>query len=340
MTTIDYTHADARIYRQELADFLPGKILDSHVHLLYPTDFPSDFAFEPTSIYTKFGSVFALEDCRRWMATLLPEQTFSLNAFGHPGPEVNRDTSAAAVGKIVDHETCFGMALVGSDDTADALERRVRDNHLIGLKPYQSMVTTKPTTDVEVNDLLTDDQLALANDMHLAITFHIPGTQRLADDTNRAQMVALCRRWKNIRFIFAHIGRAYWLSNVEGHLTELADCPNAYFDTAMVNHNEVLAYTFNHFPRERLLFGTDIPVSLLRGKSVEINNQYAYVMAENYRIGTTIHDPHSTVRFTSFFYEQLRGIKRAAAAAHWSRRDVKNFFHTNAYNLFKGIPHG
>ena len=303
------------------------------------TDFPADYVHSPTSVLSKFGCQVTLDDCRDWMETILPEQRFSLNAFGFPDMAVDRGASAAYLGGIVDNETCFGMALVGSDDTADTLRRRLAENHLIGLKPYQDMVTTKPADAIEVDDLLTTEQLALAEELGLAITFHIPGIRRLADDNNRAQMVAMCRRWKNATFIFAHIGRAYWISNIEGHLAELADCPNAYFDMSMITHNEVMTYAFKHFPRERMLFGTDTPISVLKGKSVEINNDYAYLIAEDYRFGTTIHDPQSTVTFTLFFYEQLRSIKRAAAAANWSRRDVERFFHTNAYELLKGIRH-
>ena len=340
MVPIDYTENDRAIYHHELADFLPGKILDAHVHLLQKSDFPADHTFGPTDMLTKFGCQLTLDDCRLWMDTLLPDQSVSYNTFGFPHLAANRDANAAYIGSLVDNETHFGMALVGSDDSVDTLSHRITDNHLIGLKPYQNLVRTKPIEAVEVNDLLTTDQLALADELGLAITFHIPGKNRMADDKNRAQMVALCRRWKNITFIFAHIGRAYWISNIEGHLAELAHCPNAWFDTSMVNHTDVLTYTFKHFPRERLVFGTDIPISLLKGKSVEINNQYAYLMAENYRIGTAMYDPQSTVTFTFFFYEQLRAIKRSAAAANWSTSDIERYFHTNAYELFKGIHHG
>jgi hypothetical protein len=137
-----------------------------------------------------------------------------------------------------------------------------------------------------------------------------------------------------VKIIFAHIGRAYYLSNVIGFLDGIAACPNAYVDSAMVNHEGVLEYTFRNFPRNRILFGSDAPVAFLRGKSVEINNQYAYLMGEEYAIGTSIHDARHAVSFTTFFYEQLRGIKLAAERAGWSGREVEDFFFNNASRLF------
>ena len=105
----------------------------------------------------------------------------------------------------------------------------------------------------------------------------------------------------------------------------------------MVNHADVLEYTFRHFPRDRILFGSDAPIACLPGKSVEINNQYAYLMGEDYEIGTSIYDAQHAVTFTSFFYEQLRGIKLAAARAGLSRDEVEGILFNNAHRLFADV---
>jgi hypothetical protein len=163
---------------------------------------------------------------------------------------------------------------------------------------------------------------------------HIPRPGRLADPVNQTQMVELCRLYPKAKIIFAHIGRAYYLKSVLGALEGIAACPNAYLDTAMINHEGVLEYAFSHFPRERILFGADAPFALLRGKSVEINDQYAYLLGENYAMGTAIYDAAHAVAFTTFFYEQLRGIKLAAQRAGLSRSEIKGFFFDNAHQVF------
>ncbi|HRT30671.1 MAG TPA: amidohydrolase family protein, partial [Kiritimatiellia bacterium] len=170
-----------------------------------------------------------------------------------------------------------------------------------------------------------------------AITLHIPREERLADPVNQRQMVEICRRYPNATIIFAHIGRAYYLSNVTGFLDGIAACGNAYIDTAMVNHEGVLEYAFRHFPRERILFGSDAPIAFLRGKSVEVNNQYAYLMGEDYAIGSAIYDAAHAVRFTFFYYEQLRGIRTAAERAGLSRQEIENLFFNTAFHLFRSV---
>ena len=185
--------------------------------------------------------------------------------------------------------------------------------------------------------MLPAAQMQAADERGLAITLHIPRPGRLADPLNQSQMVELCRRYPRAQIIFAHIGRAYYLNNVIGFLDGIAACPNAYLDTAMVNHEGVLEHTFKNFPRDRILFGSDAPVAFLRGKSVEINNQYAYLMGEDYEIGTSICDTKHAVTFTTFFYEQLRGIKLAAERAGLSGSEIENIFFHNANRLFTAV---
>ncbi len=334
---IDYTDADKEIYESELRGFLPEKILDAHVHIFDQSCKVPGTEFSPNNVYQKFGGVFSYEQCLEWAAALMPEQKFHLNCFGQPSFESDLEASADYCGKISDNQRCFGMALVSPHDSAEAVISRVERNRLIGYKPYLNFVDWKEPGDITIYDMLPAAQMEAADERGLAITLHIPRSGRLADSVNQEQMVALCRRYPNTSIIFAHIGRAYYLSNVTGFLDGIADCPNAYIDTAMVNHEGVLEYAFNNFPRERILFGTDAPIAFLRGKSVEINNQYAYLMGEDYAIGSTIFDTNQAVTFTSFYYEQLRGIKLASERAGLKRRDVENLFFNNAESLLRSV---
>ena len=335
--SIDVNDSDRQIYERELKDFLPPRIFDSHLHLFDRSCLLPTYQCPPRSVFTKFGGVFSIEQCLSWAKALLPEQEFHLNSFGMPSYDSDLDASAAYSGRISDNRRSFAMALVSPHDTAEAVIRRVECNHLIGYKPYLDFVDWKERREITIHDMLPAAQMEAANDRGLAITLHIPRPGRLADPLNQVQMVELCRRYPKTQIIFAHIGRAYYLSNVIAFLDGIAACPNAYVDTAMVNHEGVLEYAFRNFPRERILFGSDAPVAFLRGKSVEINNQYAYLMGEDYEIGASIYDSRHTVSFATFFYEQLRGIKLAAQRAGLSRAEIENLFFHNASRLFQAV---
>jgi len=334
---IDFNEADRQIYERELRDFLPARIFDAHVHLLDRTCLRPGVQLPPKSFYQKFGGMFTLEQCLAWAKAFLPEQEFHLNGFGHPSQESDLDASADYTGRISDNARFFGMAMVAPYDTAEAVIRRVERNRLIGYKPYLAFVDWKESRAITIHDMLPAAQMEAADERGLAVTLHIPRSERLADPLNQSQMVEICRRYPRTRIIFAHIGRAYYLQNVIGMLDGIAACPNAYVDTAMVNHEGVLEYAFRNFPRDRILFGSDAPVAGLRGKSVEINNQYAYLMGEDYEVGTSIYDAHQAVAFTTFFYEQLRGIKLAAERAGLTRSEIEGLFFNNASRLFRAV---
>ncbi len=331
--SIDYTDADRRVYERELRGFLPEKIMDAHIHIFDQSCLNEGAKFSAQNVFHKFGGVFSFEQCLKWAGKWLPDQRFHLNCFGQPSFESDLEASADYCGKISDNKRYFGMALVSPHDSAEAITRRVERNHLIGYKPYLDFVDWKEPRDITIGDMLPAPQMEAADARGLAVMLHIPRGERLADPVNQRQMVELCQRYPRTQIIFAHIGRAYYLSNVTGFLEGIAACPNAYIDTAMVNHEGVLEYAFKHFPRERILFGSDAPIAFLRGKSVEINNQYAYLMAEDYAIGSSIFDAHQAVTFTSFYYEQLRGIKLAAERSDLDRVEIENLFFNNAQRL-------
>ncbi|MCE9613934.1 MAG: amidohydrolase [Lentisphaerae bacterium] len=333
--SVDISDADRELYARELRAFLPARIFDAHIHLFDRACLVPGYQFPPRNCFSKFGGAFTLEQYLAGMAAMLPEQECHFNSFGLPSYDADLDASAAYSGRISDNRGRFAMALVCPSDTAAAVRRRVLENRLIGYKPYLDFVKGKSRNDVTIHDMLPTAQMAVAEELGLAIMLHIPRAERLADPVNQAQLVELCRRYPAVRIIVAHIGRAYYLDAVKGLLDGIAACPNAYVDTAMVNHEGVLEYTFRHFPRDRILFGSDAPIAFLRGKSVEINRQYAYLMAEAYDIGTSIYDARGAVSFTTFYNEQLRGMRLASERAGLTRAEIEDVFFNNASRLFR-----
>lgn len=334
---IDYRPSDREVYQRELRDFLPARIFDAHVHLFDGSCLRPGAEFSARSCYRKFGGVSTCEHYLAWMAALLPEQEVHLNSFGQPSHQSDLDASAVYSGRLADNQRRFGMALVSPHDAPAAALRRVTANRLIGYKPYLKFVDWKQSGEITIHDMLPASLMETAHERGLAVTLHIPRPGRLADPVNQAQMVELCRRYPAAQIVFAHIGRAYYRSGVIGFLDGVASCPNGWLDTAMVNHEGVLEYALRHFPRDRLLFGSDAPIAFLHGKSVEINNQYAYLMEEDWDVGTSLHDARGAVTFTTFFYEQLRGIRLAAERAGLSSGEVEDIFFNNASRLFRSV---
>ena len=81
---------DSRIYREELAPYLPEKIHDCHAHVWKKSDFPADFEISPKSYMNRFGGEFTPDMFRAVMKELLPEQKFTFTGFGCPNRHTDR----------------------------------------------------------------------------------------------------------------------------------------------------------------------------------------------------------------------------------------------------------
>jgi hypothetical protein len=335
--TVDLKALDRKIWSEELDEFLPERIFDTHMHLFDSSCIIPGTAFAPKTFFHKFGGTFSQQQFLNWAEEWLPGRILSACHFGFPSFDFDLDASAIYSGSISDNRQFFGLALVAPRDSGETVRERTIGNGLLGYKPYLDFVEDKPKDEVTIHDMLPAAQMKVANELGLVIMLHIPRPGRLADPVNQKQMVELCRSYPNAKIIFAHIGRAYWMKNVIGFLKGIASCSNAYIDTAMVNHEGVLAYAFENFPRERILFGSDAPIACLRGRSIETNDNYAYLMGEDYEIGSSIYDADHAAEFTSFYYEQLCGIRLAASRAGLTPEEIENILFGNANRLFSGV---
>jgi len=321
------TEHDRAVYREEFAGRLPAKIFDSHVHIVCKRSFPADWPSTNISYVAKTGNEFTVEKFFGWYKEFLPDVEMSLAGFGPPAMRVDR-SDAANFG--TDNRRIFGLRLLSAYDPVELVESDIRKFRLAGVKPYANMALKTPGREVELLDFFTPEQLEMLNRLKLIAVVHIPRKMRLEDPLNRRQMKQLCEKYPDITFVFAHIGRAYYQRCATGYVDEFVEFPNAWWDTAMINHEGVLKYTFDHFPAERILFGTDAPIAFLHGKSVEINNQYAYVTPEDFHDGTTLNDTTGKIQYVPFLYEQLRSV----LALDLPRQVLEGFLFDNAHDLY------
>ena len=324
------TEHDREVYREEFAGRLPTKIFDSHVHIVYKRSFPADWPSTNISYVAKTGNDFTVEKFFEWYKKFLPDVEMSLAGFGPPSMRVDR-SDAADIGQ--DNKRIFSLRLLSAYDPVESVEADIRKYRLAGVKPYSNMALKTPEREVELLDFFTPEQLEMLNRLKLIAVVHIPRKMRLEDPLNRRQMKYLCEKYPDITFVFAHIGRAYYRRCATGYVDEFVEFPNAYWDTAMINHEGVLKYTFDHFPAERILFGTDAPIAFLHGKSVEIDNHYAYVTPEDFHDGTTLNDTTGKLQYVPFLYEQLRSVLSLGLP----RKTLEDFFYNNAHNLYTAV---
>jgi len=322
-----------KIWREEFEDFVPARVLDFHVHVwnnaCVPPGTTWDCAGNPLREYT-------FDDLRQDLADAYPGRWAGAVCFGMPDVRYDLACNNGYIVDGCDAERFFAFRLIDPHEEPAAVRRDVEQAGYVGFKPYLDYVRKADPNLVEIHEMLPADIMRIADDMQLIVMLHIPRRGRLADPLNQRQIVELCRAWPRARIVLAHIGRAYYLKNIVGQLDPLRDLPNLYYDLTMVNHWEVMEYLFRNVPHDRILYGTDIPIALAGGKSVEINDQYTYVTPVPWSL--SISDDHRKLVFTSFLYEELRAIKRAVERSGLPRSFVEDVFHNNGMRLLRTVP--
>lgn len=322
-----------RIFDEELNDFLPQKIFDIHVHVA-----PAE-TLQPIGEFSCGGvpiSSYTYDELAADLDMAFPGRHTEALCFGFPYPILDHDGNNAYVGGAADFKRFYPLRLLDPRrDNAEAVNSDIDRLGFLGLKPYPDYARPSDIPNAEIPEMLPDWAMEIAHERGLIVMLHIPRPGRLEDPLNRRQLHELCTRWPGAKVILAHVGRSYYLRGVRGFLDDLRSLPNLYFDFAMVQHWEVMAYLFQNVPISKVLFGSDIPIALAQGKAVEINHQYTYVTPRPWPLALC--DEKKKLRFTSFLNEELRAIRQAATAANLTPSDVSAVFYDNPKNLVEEV---
>ncbi|MBI5094624.1 MAG: amidohydrolase family protein [Candidatus Hydrogenedentes bacterium] len=325
-----------QIFDEELDAFLPKRILDFHVHVVNEGVLPADNPFHAggpaIQRYTFEELATDLDEC-------FPGRENSAVCFGIPQVDADHRLNNNYIASRCDNTKFFGLRLLDTHrDDAESVRRDLEGGKLLGLKPYPVYPRKANEADVEIPEMLPDWAMEIVNDLGALVMLHIPRRARLADPLNQRHIVELCSKYPRAKVVLAHIGRAYFYKNVVGNLERLKDLPNLYFDLAMLNSWEVIEYAFRELPAHRILYGSDIPIALAPGKSVEINDQYTYVTPKPWSL--SISDDHGKLVFTSFLYEELRAIRKAVERLGLGPDFIEGLFYGNGIRLLRSVQDG
>lgn len=321
------------IFAAEFDSFLPDAILDFHVHVFPCGVVPAGDSFScsghPIERYD-------LDELNCDLLETYPRRKVSAVCFGFPSPDYDLKENNDYLAERCDRERFFPLRLFDPcNDLADRVAEDLHSKRFLGLKPYPDYVRKSDVNTVDIPEMLPAWAMDIANECGAIIMLHIPRKARLADPLNQRRIIELCRNYPRCKIVLAHIGRAYFLKNILGNLEMLKDLPNLYYDLTMVNHWEVMEYLFQTVAPHKILYGTDIPLALAPGKSVEINDQYTYVTPVPWELSIT--DNHGKLQFTSFLYEELRAVKKAIGRLGLGDDFVEKLFFRNGMALIQSV---
>jgi len=330
-----FREIDRPIYREELAPYLPARIFDAHVHLVRRSDYLP--GIRPEKLKTTgpepLAKDFTARHLGNTMRRLFPQQRWDALVFHTPSRHVDLERANRWIASLgCRHSNVHPLLIVKPDMKAKELDARVDAGGFVGLKPYLNFARPRRSGETRIGDFLTRDHMAVAVARGLVVILHIPRKKRAADPVNIRDLARLCERYPAARIVLAHVGRSYGPYFIEQAIDVLKDFPNLYFDVSAVDDAETLEVVLENTTHKRLVYGSDLPLTLLRGRHLCIN-RHCFFFTEK-RCPNSISPPKGAeFPMTFMLYETVRAILRAWRKRKLPRKALDDIFYRNAANL-------
>lgn len=335
MSNFNLTDYDRLVYENELKDFLPDKIIDAHVHIWDKTcrgkiDHNGGSTWTDLIAYEMTGQ--QLNDC---LASLLPGKETNALVFGSctGGREIENDyvsSQREKFGYPMLYRTSYEM-------TGEELEKEVIKRGCLGIKPYLTFCPPYiPIPEIRIFDFLPHEHLEVANRHGWIVMLHVARSQRLRDKVNIAQLMEIEEKYPNVKLIVAHIGRAYAKEDIGDAFDVLGKTKNMMFDFTANVCDDAIEACIKAVGPKRLIFGSDLPIALMRMYRITENGVYYNVVPRGL-YGDVSNEPHMRETdekdVTIMYYEQIRAMKRVAEKLNLSKEDIEDIFYNNAKRL-------
>ena len=319
------TEADQVFFERELASFLPDRVFDAHTHL-WSSELTS---FEVKGLPPDIGYdeyVELMQDIhpgRVTRALFLPAFSTEKRDQIHIANEWNSRHTA------VDPD-CRGLFFIKPEDDPEWIRQEVKRLGLHGLKCYHLMARVEPTWEADIPDYLPEAAVAVADEEGWVITLHMVKSRGVADAGNIRWIRHYCETYPRMKLILAHSARGFQPThNLEG-LPQLTGLGNLYFDTSAncepIAHQAII----RHMGHEKLMYGTDLPASHGRGRSLGAADSFLWLGEDS----PVWHEKHMTIDPVLTGLEHLRSVKWACWSERLSDSEVEDIFWNNAAQLF------
>ncbi len=326
-----YTVLPADLEMIELyKDILPRRIFDAHAHLYTKESAPH--AWSESGSFRR--EVCHIADYRTDMAPFYPGvKEMHMNAIPMPDAVLS-DSQNGLRDRINAHASAQASANLGSvasayvlmDDTVADIEKMICAPSVRAIKCYWYAAKKKDGESCMIKDFLPEGAWEVASAGEIPIVLHMMHPEALADERNLSYILKMTDRHPDAPLVLAHCARAF--ASWTGALTvgKLASCENVWFDMAAIAEPAPMMACIKASGGKRVMWGTDYPICMFRGKPVSLGKGFYWLPAEAY--------PQS-VEPALLITESLLAFRQAALLLDLDRTDLDRIFYDNAIRLFK-----
>jgi glutamate-1-semialdehyde 2,1-aminomutase len=315
-----------RAAAEELQTRLPERIFDAHAHVYRVADFSA-----PPTLAAGGPREVGLQHWREALGEQVGPERFR-GGLLLPYPAKDLDVPSAndfVLAEATGDSRCRVAVVVTPQSRRSEFESHLACPQVAGFKPYHVFSTHEPTFDSPLAGFVPDWVWELAHGHGKMILLHLVKDRALADPSNQAEILALCRRFPNAQLVLAHAARGFHAPNTVKGIDSLLSLPNLWFDTSAVCETEAIAAILDRFGPRRLMWGSDFPVSQLHGRCVTIGTGFAWVTDDHVAWDNQFFGKPLVVGL-----ESLRATLGAAEQLGLNQNDLQDIFCDNARRLF------
>ena len=323
----DWTFTDAdRALAQKLQARLPERIFDSHAHpyrrehIRPPGPFLADGPEEGNYACWRehLGRQLGVERLCGALLTPFPSRDGDID-------EISDYVAAQVEGA----PGCAASICVGPQYPRAAAEARIENPRVRCFKPYHFYSSRTPSFDCTLEEFLPEWVWELAHQRGLCILLHMVRDAALSDAENQRSIHRWCEKYPNARLILAHAGRGFHAPNTVEGLASLRGLENVWFDMAAICEAEPISAVLSEFGPRRLMWGSDFPVAVQRGRAVTLGTGFLWAVTDQLEWNEK-----------AFFgepvqvgLESVRALLSAADSVGLSEEDLQDIFCDNAQRL-------
>ena len=317
---------DVELFERELQGFVPPAVFDAHAHLYRKADWP-----EPRGAIELGPEAVTLGEYRALMEWILPGREVDGLFLGFGAAELAADVNAFVAGQVRAATGCAGAMLVTPDMDADYVRQEVRRQGFAALKPYHRFAERQPTWDADVEAFLPEAHVRVAHEEGLCVVLHLVKARAAADLHNQETIWQYCIRYPEMKLILAHAARGFNPHHTIEGLSHLRDLRNLYCDSSAITDGGALEGVIRLLGPERLLYGSDFPVSHFRGRCVAIGDSFLWLYEDT--LDWEAAAPYGTLAPVLVGLEALRCLKLAVRHTQLTDSQVADVFGGNARRL-------
>ncbi len=323
---------DQHIISNKLNGFIPEKIFDIHGHLYHPDHYAKD-AFS----FLKECGTLGWHEYNHAMARTMGNKNFHGLFFGMPHKSGDRQS----INEWINQEVQSGkdtiskaLKLVSPEDDKHQIASELRNGTFCGLKVYHIYANRPDTMHASITEYAPEWMWEILNETQGVMMLHIVRKGGIADEDNLKEIRRLCLSYPRMKLILAHIARSFNYRNARTGLKQLSDLDNVVVDTSAICETETFRAAYHALGPKRILWGSDFPVSEMRGRCVTTGDHFYWLHPE-----VLVPDfiPPAGMDMTLVGIESLLAMKEVCDDCGLTTEDIQDIFHDNALHLLS--PH-